>query len=116
MSALAADPKPRDPSGQGDRGRSRSFIVWVFVVLAVAVAAVILGWRADAGPADPTAGHMSATSAVINSAVLVFREGLETILVLAAITAGFSAATGPIAARSRSAARWPPPPPSRPGS
>jgi high-affinity iron transporter len=31
---------------------------------------------------------MSATSAVINSAVLVFREGLEMILVLAAITAG----------------------------
>jgi high-affinity iron transporter len=88
MSDLAADPKPRDPSGQGNRARSRSFIVWVFVVLAVAVAAVILGWRANAGPADPTAGHMSATSAVINSAVLVFREGLETILVLAAITAG----------------------------
>ena len=32
---------------------------------------------------------MSRTSAVINSAILVFREGLETILVLAAITASF---------------------------
>ena len=32
---------------------------------------------------------MSPTSAVINSGVLVFREGLETILVLAAITASF---------------------------
>jgi high-affinity iron transporter len=54
------------------------------------VAAVILGWRAEGGPPDPTAEgvRMSATSAVINSAVLVFREGLEMILVLAAITAG----------------------------
>ena len=32
---------------------------------------------------------MSRTSAVINSAILVFREGLETILVLAAVTASF---------------------------
>src|SRR5690242_6061331 len=88
MSELTANPKPGGASRQRDRMRSRSFVIWVFVVLAVAVAAVILGWRADAGPADPTADHMSATSAVINSAVLVFREGLETILVLAAITAG----------------------------
>jgi high-affinity iron transporter len=88
MSQHAADSTPLHPSAEGDRARSRSFIVWVLVVLAVTVAAVILGWRADAGPADPTAARMSATSAVINSAVLVFREGLETILVLAAITAG----------------------------
>ena len=32
---------------------------------------------------------MSRTSAVIDSAILVFREGLETILVLAAVTASF---------------------------
>ena len=32
---------------------------------------------------------MSATTAVINSAILVFREGLETILVLAAVIASF---------------------------
>ena len=35
---------------------------------------------------------MSRTTAVINSAILVFREGLETILVLAAITASFRGA------------------------
>ncbi len=71
--------------------RSLSFSVWVLVVLAVAVAAVLLGWHAKGGTPDPTdpANHMTRTTAVINSGVLVFREGLETILVLAAITASF---------------------------
>jgi high-affinity iron transporter len=70
---------------------SRSTLVWVLVVLAVAVTAVILGWHAHGGTPDPTdpANHMSRTSAVIDSGVLVFREGLETILVLAAIMASF---------------------------
>src|SRR5580693_9293034 len=69
----------------------RSFYVWVAVVLAVAVAAVILGWHSSGGTPDPSApgAHMSRTSAVINSAILVFREGLETILVLAAVMASF---------------------------
>jgi high-affinity iron transporter len=62
-------------------------------VLAVAVLAVILGWHSGGGTVDPSAKHnalhMSRTTAVINSAILVFREGLETILVLAAITASF---------------------------
>ena len=60
-------------------------------MLAVAVAAVVLGWHAGGGTPDPTdaANRMSPTTAVIDSAVLVFREGLETILVLAAIMASF---------------------------
>ena len=37
---------------------------------------------------------MSRTTAVINSAILVFREGLETILVLAAVTASSRGANG----------------------
>jgi high-affinity iron transporter len=71
--------------------RSWSFYVWVLVVLAVAVVAVVLGWHAHGGTPDPSdpGSHMSRTTAVINSGVLVFREGLETILVLAAITASF---------------------------
>jgi len=90
MSEAPAAESPRAPSGRRDGARSRSFVIWVFVVLTIAVAAVILGWRAEGGPPDPTAEgvRMSATSAVINSAVLVFREGLEMIRVLAAITAG----------------------------
>ena len=70
-----------------------SFYVWVGVILALSVVTVILGWHSSGGTADPSvasnARHMSRTTAVINSAILVFREGLETILVLAAVTASF---------------------------
>jgi high-affinity iron transporter len=70
-----------------------SFYVWVGVVLTIGVLAVVLGWHSGGGTTDPSnaasAHHMSRTTAVINSAILVFREGLETILVLAAITASF---------------------------
>jgi len=73
-----------------------SFYLWVAVVLAVGCVAVILGWHSSGGTVDPSvaanARHMSRTTAVINSAILVFREGLETILVLAAITASFRGA------------------------
>jgi high-affinity iron transporter len=87
------------PDAGAARGPSKklnervSFYVWTAVVLAVAVTAVILGWHASGGTADPTdlpAGRsLSHTTVVINSAILVFREGLETILVLAAVTASF---------------------------
>ncbi len=72
-------------------GSQLSLYVWTAVVLAVGVTAVILGWHAHGGTPDPTnpANHMGRSSAVIDSGVLVFREGLETILVLAAITASF---------------------------
>jgi high-affinity iron transporter len=72
-------------------GSQMSLYVWTAVVLAVCVTAVILGWHARGGTPDPTdpATHMSRTSVVIDSGVLVFREGLEMILVLAAIVASF---------------------------
>ena len=59
---------------------------------------------------------MSRTAAVINSAILVFREGLETILVLAAVMASFLGANKvyrrPVAAGGAVGL----PPRSRPGS
>jgi len=66
-------------------------IIWVAVALGVGVTAVVLGWGSHGGVANPAAAgaHMSRTTAVLNSAILVFREGLETILVLAAIMASF---------------------------
>ncbi len=95
----------------------RSFYVWVGVVLGVCVAAVIIGWHSSGGTPDPTAPgvHMSRTSAVIDSAILVFREGLETILVLAAVTASFlgankvyrrPVAAGGLAALAATIATW----------
>jgi high-affinity iron transporter len=70
-----------------------SFYIWTAVVLAVSVTAVLLGWHASGGTANPTAlpagRSLSHTTVVVNSAILVFREGLETILVLAAVTASF---------------------------
>jgi high-affinity iron transporter len=82
---------PRSPA---KRVRERaSFYVWTLVVLAVSVTAVVLGWHASGGTANPTAlpagRSLSHTTVVVNSAILVFREGLETILVLAAVTASF---------------------------
>jgi high-affinity iron transporter len=74
-------------------GERLGFYVWTAVVLAVAVVVVVLSWHARGGTADPTdlpAGdRLSHTSVVVDSAILVFREGLETILVLAAVTASF---------------------------
>ncbi|MGH2902310.1 MAG: FTR1 family iron permease [Solirubrobacteraceae bacterium] len=87
-----AAPAGRDVAGRSPRrGSQRGLYIWTGVVLAVCVTAVILGWHAHGGTPDPTdaANQMSPTTAVINSGVLVFREGLETILVLAAITASF---------------------------
>ena len=69
------------------------FYAWTAVVLAVAVTVVVLGWHARGGTTDPTTlprgDRLNHTTVVINAAILVFREGLETILVLAAITASF---------------------------
>jgi len=57
----------------------------------------LLAWSAfDAhgGTPEPTAGeHLSHGAVVFDSALLVFREGLETILVLAAVTASMVGAT-----------------------
>ncbi len=62
-------------------------------MLAAAVTIVVISWHAKGGTTDPTAlpaGHrLGRTTVVINSAILVMREGLETILVLAAVMASF---------------------------
>ena len=74
-------------------GERASFYLWTAVALAVAVGLVVVSWHAQGGTPDPTGtagGHrLGNTTVVIDSAILVFREGLETILVLAAITASF---------------------------
>ena len=90
---MSRDPDAGASSSRGRAGRRASLYLWTALVLAVAVVAVVLGWHARGGTTDPTAlppGHrLSHTTVVINSAILVLREGLETILVLAAVMASF---------------------------
>lgn len=92
---MARDSVVDEPiQGAPSRPRERvSFYAWTAITLALAVTVVVVSWHAKGGTTDPTAlppGHrLSHTTVVINSAILVLREGLETILVLAAVTASF---------------------------
>jgi len=77
-----------------------SVIVAVGLALAAAVVAAILIWQGvtEHGVPDPTRPNTSPTVAFLDIGVLVFREGLECILVLAAVTASM---TGPRQAHRR---------------
>jgi high-affinity iron transporter len=80
-------------AGEKRRHEQLGLYIWTAVALAVAVAVVILSWHARGGTTDPThlapGRRLSHTTVVLDSAILVFREGLETVLVLAAIVASF---------------------------
>ncbi len=64
-------------------------LAWWLSGLAVVTGLVYLMATANTGPADPTEQHMSHGTAVFNSGMIVFREGLEAILIFAAVTASF---------------------------
>ncbi|MGH2345362.1 MAG: FTR1 family iron permease, partial [Chloroflexota bacterium] len=78
----------------GDRGRLRLPAI-VALVIGASIVAALLVWQAVTahGNPDPTVGRPSASMATLDVAILVFREGLECILVLTAITAGLMGAT-----------------------
>ncbi len=65
---------------------------WVTLALAIGalIIAALLVWQGVTaqGNPDPTRPNINGSSAVLDISVLVFREGLECILVLTAITAG----------------------------
>ena len=93
---MSKDPAPASaatPAPSRRRSERVSFYVWTAAVLAAAVVIVVISWHAKGGTTDPTdlpADHrLNQTTVVLDSAILVFREGLETILVLAAIVASF---------------------------
>ena len=50
---------------------------------------VYLMATADTGPVDPTEVRQSHGTAVFNASIIVFREGLEAVLIFAAVTASF---------------------------
>ena len=76
------------------RRRLRALPLAGLALGALLVAAVLI-WQGltSAGNPDPTLPHTSRPQAILDIAVLVFREGLECILVLSAITAGLRGAT-----------------------
>jgi high-affinity iron transporter len=71
-----------------------SMIVVASLFLAAAAVIAILIWQGvtEQGAPDPMRPHTSPTVAFLDIGVLVFREGLECILVLAAITASMTGA------------------------
>src|SRR5262245_47143850 len=67
---------------------SRRPAFWVAALAAVA-GIVYLMATAKTGPVDPTEVRQSHGTAVFNSSIIVFREGLEAVLIFAAVTASF---------------------------
>ncbi|MDE3157134.1 MAG: FTR1 family protein [Acidobacteriota bacterium] len=65
------------------------------LAFAVVLGAIVWVTLLSGGNPDPTAPHASATVGILDIGVLVFREGLECILVLAAITASLNGSTQP---------------------
>src|SRR4051812_50011907 len=66
-------------------------LAWWTAGLAILAGLVYLMATAKTGPVDPTEveDHQSHATVVFNSAVIVFREGLEAVLIFAAVTASF---------------------------
>jgi high-affinity iron transporter len=64
---------------------------WWLGGIAIVAGLVWLMATADTGPVDPSEIHrpQSETSIVLNAAIIVFREGLEAVLIFAAVTASF---------------------------
>ncbi|HET6551408.1 MAG TPA: FTR1 family protein, partial [Solirubrobacter sp.] len=78
MSATTARPRLRSAR-----------LAWWLAGLAVVSGLVYLMATASTGPVDPTEIPESHATAVFNSAIIVFREGLEAVLIFAAVTASF---------------------------
>jgi high-affinity iron transporter len=72
--------------------RSHVRLAWWLSGLAFVAALVYLMATAETGPTDPTeAGrHMSHATVVFNSGMIVFREGLEAVLIFAAVAASLT--------------------------
>ena len=82
------------PRGTRKNRSSRALVVRVGLLFAALFVIGVFVWQGIAahGAPDPLQAHTSATVASLDIGVLVFREGLECILVLAAVTASM---TGP---------------------
>ncbi len=109
IAAAAAD------AAQSPRARK---VAWWGLAVTVVSALVYLMATAKTGPQDPTEatrGDLSHGTVVFNTSMIVFREGLEAILILAAVTASFLGAdrvrrrpvfTGALAAFGATVLTW----------
>ena len=72
--------------------RRVTYVTPVLTILAILTVIGVLVWQAvtAGGTPDPTAKGLSPAAMVLSTGILVFREGLEAILVLAAVTAGMT--------------------------
>ena len=75
-----------------DRSRSTKFRVGIWTAALCVLAIIVWQGVSAHGAPDPTRPNTSPTVAFLDIGVLVFREGLECILVLAAITASMTGA------------------------
>jgi high-affinity iron transporter len=82
---MAADTPTRPSRAPSTR------LVWWLSGTAVLVGLVYLMATAKTGPVDPTEvrHHQSHGTVVFNASMIVFREGLEAVLIFAAVTASF---------------------------
>jgi len=70
--------------------RAATFVKTTLICIGAVVIAAALVWQGIVahGAPDASAAHLSPSSMALSSGILVFREGLEAILVLVAVTAG----------------------------
>jgi high-affinity iron transporter len=75
-------------------GKTGKIIFRIFLAAAALIIAAVLIWQGvtAAGSPDPTVKHIGTGAAILDIGVLVFREGLECILVLTAVTASMQGA------------------------
>ena len=80
-------PSPQSPPGSGAHKR----LIWWLAGLGIVSGLVYLMATAQTGPVDPTevGAQQSHGTIVFNSSMIVFREGLEAVLIFAAISASF---------------------------
>src|SRR3954449_12923217 len=78
-------------SSSDRRSKHPTRLAWWLAGLAAVTGLVYLMATASTGPVDPTevAGRQSHATVVFNASMIVFREGLEAVLIFAAVTASF---------------------------
>lgn len=82
--------QPASPDKSATKRVRIAFRILLLIAALIIVAVLVWQGATSGGNPDPTAPNTSPTAALLNIAVLVFREGLECILVLSAITASMT--------------------------